>query len=144
MTRSLALAVVALVLAGCNGEESQQPRGPLAGRCGFPKRTTDGSEIPKEFLLEDIEVGRVEKTKERLIASLYVPHNVQDALKLYRAAVRDAGYEIIRLDNEGFEAEIYLRRDDDLAALQIRMSTCDDAVAVFVNVIRDAADPGLG
>ncbi|MDQ3939903.1 MAG: hypothetical protein M3238_00960 [Actinomycetota bacterium] len=144
MSRVVALCLVALSLAACDDDQATKPRGPLAGTCGFPARTTDAGDIPPEFVLDDAEVGRVESTKKRLIASLYVPHDVQGALRLYRTAVNDAGYEIIRLDNEGFEAEIYLRKADDLAALQIRMSTCDDAVAVFVNVIRDVANRGLG
>lgn len=60
---------------------------------------------------------------------------VQDALEDYHSIVDDNGFEIIQEDNEGFEAEIYLRRKEQLAAIQIRRSQCDDASVVFVNLV---------
>lgn len=128
------------VLVGCS-EEPQSSTRKLAGSCGFPARKTpvDPKGIPEEFLLEGVEVSKVQVTKKRLIAALNVHHGVQDALRLYRDVARDAGYEIIQVDNEGFEAEIYMRRGDDLGAMQVRMSTCKDAVAVYINIIRGAA-----
>ena len=56
-------------------------------------------------------------------------------MAFYRAAIKEAGYEAINIDNEGFEAEMYLRRKNKLAAIQIRTSTCDDRSIVFINEI---------
>jgi hypothetical protein len=60
---------------------------------------------------------------------------VEEALAFYEKAVKAGGYEVIQIDNEGFEAEMYLRRKNRLAAIQIRTSTCDDRSIVFVNEI---------
>lgn len=132
------------VLAGCPDEPSSSTLKKLAGSCGFPARKTpvDPKGIPKGFLLEGVEVSKVQETKDRLIAALNVPHGVQEALRLYREVVKDLGYKIIRVDNEGFEAEVYMRKGDDLGALQVRMSTCEDAVALYINIIRGAAANG--
>lgn len=64
-----------------------------------------------------------------------VPLSVQEAFDFYRKAVKEAGYESISVDNEGFEAELYLRRKKHLAAIQIRTSTCEDRAIVFINDI---------
>ncbi len=70
--------------------------------------------------------------------------SVQDALQTYHSIVTDNGFEIIQEDNEGFEAEIYLRRKEHLAAIQIRRSQCDDASVVFVNLVdQDQLGGGL-
>lgn len=137
----VAALIAVAVLAGCSEEPG--PSGPrkLAGSCGFPARKTpvapDG--IPEVFLLDGVEVSNVRNVKKRLTAALNVPHGVQEAFDLYTDAAKQAGYKIIQRDNEGFEAEIYMRRGDDLGAIQVRMSTCTDAVAVYLNVIRGAA-----
>ncbi|MEA2517204.1 MAG: hypothetical protein QOG16_1042 [Actinomycetota bacterium] len=69
------------------------------------------------------------------MTSINVKLTVGEALKFYKKAVTGAGYEIINSDNEGFEAEIYLRKKNRLAAIQIRTSTCDDRSIVFINEI---------
>ncbi len=129
------------VFVGCTDERQSATREKLAGSCGFPARKTpvDPKGIPEEFLLDGVEVSKVQITKKRLTAALNVPHGVQDALRLYRGVVQDLGYKIIQVDNEGFEAEVYMRKDDDLGALQVRMSTCENAVALYINIIRGAA-----
>ncbi len=69
---------------------------------------------------------------------------VQDALETYHSIVLEHGFEIIQEDNEGFEAEIYLRNKKHLAAIQIRRSQCDDASVLFVNLVdEDKLGQGL-
>ena len=141
MKRLVTVVTLMAVLIGCTEEPQSSARGKLAGTCGFPARKApvDPKGIPEEFLLEGVEVSKVQNTKKRLTAALNVPHSVQDALDLYRDVVKELGYQIIRVDNEGFEAEIYMRKGDDLAAMQVRMSTCENAVALYINIVRGAA-----
>jgi hypothetical protein len=61
---------------------------------------------------------------------------VQDALPRYKKAVREVGFEVVGEDNEGFEAELYMKRGERLGALQIRRTLCDDVSIVFVNIVK--------
>jgi hypothetical protein len=117
----------------------------LAGTCGFPKRTIqiDTSPLPESFIFEGVEVANFENKKKRLSAALNVPYGVQDALDRYLKASKEAGFEVIQEDNEGFEAELYLRKGPDAAAVQVRGSQCLDAVRVYVSIVRGAA-AGIG
>lgn len=72
-----------------------------------------------------------------------VQMGVQESLKTYHSIVTEHGFEIIQEDNEGFEAEIYLRKKKQLAAIQIRRSQCDDASVIFVNLV-DSDQLGAG
>jgi hypothetical protein len=67
---------------------------------------------------------------------LNIRMSVQDALPLYKRAIARAGFELVGEDNEGFEAELYLKRGKELGSLQIRTSVCSDASVVFVNVVK--------
>jgi hypothetical protein len=67
---------------------------------------------------------------------LNIQMSVQDAFPVYKKAVAQAGFELVAEDNEGFEAELYLRRGKELGSLQIRTSVCEDAAVVFVNVVK--------
>ncbi|MCA1695110.1 MAG: hypothetical protein LC749_10425 [Actinobacteria bacterium] len=69
------------------------------------------------------------------MTAINVPLSVGEAVTFYKRAVKEAGYEIINADNEGFEAEISLRKKNRLAAIQIRTSTCGDRSIVFINEI---------
>ena len=145
MTRVLAALLIVVALGACAKDgESDGPRR-IAGTCGFPKKTidVDTTALPKDFVFDGVEVANFEDKKTRLTAALNVPFSVQDALPRYRTASEKAGFEIIQEDNEGFEAEIYLRKGPDLASVQIRGSQCPDAVRVYVNIVRDAA-AGVG
>lgn len=78
---------------------------------------------------------RAQRERGGFLASLNLDLGVQDALTRYRKIIGDEGYEIIQQDNEGFEAEIYIRGGDELGALQIRTSQCDTKSVLFVNVV---------
>lgn len=92
--------------------------------------------MPEGFLLEDAQVTKVERTKERLTAAINNPHSVNESFTLYKEEVTDLGYDLVGQDNEGFEAELYLRKGKELGAVQIRSSRCDDATIVFVNLVQ--------
>jgi hypothetical protein len=75
---------------------------------------------------------------------LSVPLSVQEALPPYRKAVAEAGFDVVSEDNEGFEAEVYLKRGKRLGAIQIRRTLCDDVSVVFVNIVQgDFAMPSV-
>lgn len=67
---------------------------------------------------------------------LSVALSVQDALPLYKKAISGAGFDLVGEDNEGFEAELYMKRGERLGAIQIRRTLCDDVSIVFVNVVK--------
>jgi hypothetical protein len=141
--RALVAAVLtaALVAGGCS-EETPVDDQAIPARCGLPTPDpgADASVVAEAFLLGgDAEVTKTDKSKRGTIAALNVPYSVSDAFSRYSESVRQDGYQVVDDDFEGFEAEIYLRKGDDLGAVQIRRSTCDDASIVFVNVIKQAA-----
>lgn len=80
-------------------------------------------------------MSRAKRTQARVIAVLDLPYAVQDALKLFREALPRTDFKIIQVDNEGFEAEIYLKAGDSLGVIQIRMSACPEASAAFINIV---------
>ena len=132
------MAVLALVvLVGCESSSPPSKEEGLSGTCGLPTPEPDRDEsiVPARFLPEGAEINRAERERGGFITAINVPLSVGEALAFYEAAVKEGGYEVIQSDNEGFEAEIYLRRGKKLAAIQIRMSTCDDRSIVFVNEI---------
>jgi hypothetical protein len=108
-----------------------------------PQANLDESLVPPLFLPDGAVLTRAQRERGGFLAAINVTLGVQDALRYYRRAVNDGGYEVIQADNEGFEAELYLRKGKFLAAVQIRTSKCDDESIVFVNVV-DAARLGGG
>ncbi|HYI44195.1 MAG TPA: hypothetical protein VE174_01865 [Actinomycetota bacterium] len=122
-------------LASCdsNGGAAQVP-----AECGLPTpdRDVDVQLVPAEFLLADAEVTKAQKTKERLTIALNNPHSVEESFVDYKRIMQGSDYAIVGEDNEGFEAEIYLKKGKELGAIQIRSSRCPDATVVFLNFVR--------
>ena len=137
--------LVVVVLLGVACDENGEDGSARPADCGLPspEADVDVSLVPEVFLPDEAEVLRAERERGGFLAMIGVPLGVQDALGFYRRAVRSARYEVIQADNEGFEAELYLRKGKFLAAIQIRTSKCDDESVVFVNVV-DAAQIGGG
>ena len=81
------------------------------------------------------EISNAQPERGGFLTAINVKLGVQGAVDFYKTALKENGYEIINLDNEGFEAEIYLRKKDRLASIQIRTSTCDDRSIVFITEI---------
>lgn len=92
--------------------------------------------MPPEFLVDGVEVAKVLVTKKRVSAALNNPRSVNESFEAYGKAARAAGFEVVGKDNEGFEAEIYLKKGTDLGAIQIRTSRCPEASVVFVNIVQ--------
>ena len=140
---SIALAsLVALSLSACNDETGGSEKRTIPENCGLPTAPPDmiESRVPDEFLLGgDGKVSGVQKVAGGMVTTINLPYGVQEALPLYREAIRTAGFDLKSEDNEGFEAELYFEGNGFLAALQIRTSTCRNASLAFVNMIREAA-----
>lgn len=127
-----------MLLVACSGEPTENPPG-LSGTCGLPTPDPDAerddSLVPRFMLPEGADIAKSEAERGGFITAINVPLSVQEAFDYYVPTVKKNDYEVIQTDNEGFEAELYLRRGKKLAAIQIRMSKCDDRSIVFVNEI---------
>lgn len=125
-----------VLLAGCDPAQTPEEDG-LSGTCGLPTPEPDRDEsvVPETLLPQGAEINRAQKERGGFTTAINVPLSVGAALAFYKKAVAQAGYETIQVDDEGFEAEMYLRKRKKLAAIQIRMSTCDDRSIVFVNEV---------
>lgn len=142
MGRALGKGLLALFIAvaagACGGAE--ESAGPFPPECGLPSPRPDAEKrrdlIPEEFLLDGEAVIRaIEKDGSRIVAQLNLPFTVDEAFERYRGDAKEK-YKEITVDNEGFEAEIYLRaiENDTLAAIQIRKPRCEVATSAFVSI----------
>ena len=138
-----ALLVLAAVVVGCSGEE-KRAEGGLSGTCGLRKvaKDVDEEKVGEEFLLDGVEIAKTQDIKGRFIATVNAPYKVNDAYRRYQEQVKEAGWDIVTQETEGFEAEIYLSNEENLGAVQIRTSTCEGKAVVYVSIVdRDEAAP---
>ena len=127
-------------MGACEGATETPPLDEgLSGSCGLPTPdpVADRNDelVPEALLPPGAEIAKSTAERGGFLTAVNVPLSVADAFAFYRKAVKEAGYEAISIDNEGFEAELYLRRKGHLAAIQIRTSTCGDRSIVFINDI---------
>jgi hypothetical protein len=110
----------------------------VPAECGLPTPDPDvqADLAPAGFLLSGSEVTKARETKRRLTVAVNNPHSVADSFLQYKKIMRNGDYAIVGEDNEGFEAEIYLKKGSELGAIQIRASRCPDATVVFLNFVR--------
>jgi hypothetical protein len=137
-----AVLAAALVAGGCSEQAPVDDDPAIPAGCGLPTPDpgVDASVVAEVFLLGgDAEVTKTKKSKRGILAALNVPYSVSEAFSRYSDSVKEGGYEVVDDDFEGFEAELYLRKGDDLGAVQIRRSTCEGASVVFVNIVKQAA-----
>lgn len=145
MKRVAALMLIAIVFGGCAGEEKKTTEPGLSGSCGLRKvaRDVDESRVSEEFLLDGAEVARTEDLKDRFIATINAPYSVNEAYRTYLRQAKAAGWDIVTHETEGFEAEIYLTDPKRLAAVQLRTSTCEGKIVVYVSIV-ERADEARG
>src|SRR5688500_10977509 len=131
-----ALLVLAIAMAGCSGDEERSEPG-LSGTCGLRKiaKSVDEERVSEEFLLEGVELARTQEIRGRFIATINAPDSVDAAYRRYQDQVEDAGWDIVHQETEGFEAEIYVSDRETLGAIQIRTSTCEGKVVVYVSIV---------
>jgi hypothetical protein len=135
----LAVATALFLLASCGGGENPSGDVDLQKDCGFPtpRGDLDASLVPAALLMDGAVIFRMQTRQGRRVVGLSVPHGVQEAFDYYRKAAKEVGYDVLQMDNEGFEAEIYLKAGRELAAFTIRSSVCEGAVAVYLNLPLD-------
>jgi hypothetical protein len=132
------LAAVVVAAAACS-ENGSARSGPLTipTGCGLPtpKASIDESLVPAGWMTEGAELTSASRGKGRLVFGVNVPFSVVESLRRYREIVLELGFDVVSVDNEIFEAEVYFERDRRVGAIQIRRSGCEDASAVFVSVV---------
>lgn len=77
------------------------------------------------------------QVKEKFVSTEgYDERSVEELFDAARPALTDNGFDVVNSDYEGFEAELYFAKGDDLAGiLALREAVCDGYVKV--NVIYD-------
>jgi hypothetical protein len=140
MARPLVLPVVAALLlatlGACDGGGSDKEE-LFPAECGLPSPgpKVDASGIPEQYLLDGQAVVRkVTERNDLFVVALNVPLTVNAAYGAYLDALGPPRYKVITKENEGFEAEIYLRdaEQGNLMAVQIRQPQCIEAVSVYI------------
>jgi hypothetical protein len=101
-----------LALAGCGSSattsaSSDDGCSPPAGY--RPLR----AELPRGLAPGGTLVSNVQRSGRTTTGDLFFTDDVNGSFLTLRAATENAGYEPSRLDNEGFEAEVQVRRPDD-------------------------------
>lgn len=128
---------MAIGAAGCT--QSEEPKDPaLSGTCGLPKvsKKVDESLVSDEFRLDGGEIARTQDRKGRFIATINAPYSVNEAYRTYQDQIADSDWKIVTHETEGFEAEIYLSDPKRLGAIQMRSSTCENKIIVFVSIVQ--------
>lgn len=136
--------VVAVALAACSPPKDEDEGEPgLSGTCGLRKmaKDVDESRVTEEFLLDGVEIAKTTEIRGRFIATINAPYSVNEAYRAYRPQVQEAGWDIVNHETEGFEAEIFLTDRSRLAAIQIRTSTCEKKIVVYVSIVERAKAP---
>lgn len=132
-----ALVVLAIAATGCSDDKKRPEEEGLSGTCGLRKvaKEVEEERVAPEFLLEGVEIANTQNVRDRFIATVNAPYAVNDAYRRYLDQVKQAGWDIVTHETEGFEAEIYLSDPKHLAAVQIRTSTCESKAVVYVSVM---------
>ncbi|MDP9067280.1 MAG: hypothetical protein M3N53_02890 [Actinomycetota bacterium] len=136
------LLTVIVAAAGCERDGPTVQAAPDFRKCGLPApdRDADPTLVPAPYLLDgEASVNKTDVVKGRVIAALAVPFSVNESFVRYKEAVAETSMEVLQEDNEGFEAELYLQEGKQLGSLQIRSSTCENAVIVYLNLPAEKA-----
>ena len=137
MARALAAGLLCLVaLVGCSSDAATE-EGVIPEECGLPSPgpNVDASGVPKQYLLDGQAIVRkVTERNDLYVVALNVPLTVNASYGAYLDALAPPRYIVITKENEGFEAEIYLRdaESENLMAVQIRQPQCVEAVSVYI------------
>ena len=129
--------LLAALLGACSQGAGGGPEAAPAN-CGLltPKPSADPEQIPASLRLGGAaEVATTELREGRLLAAMNVRMTVDESLAAYKEALGESGLEILQEDNEGFEAELYVKDGKELGSVVIRRSLCEDAVVVYLNLV---------
>jgi hypothetical protein len=131
--------VVAAVAAGCGGggdattstrDEPQvasavPQKGPdgleaVVKRCQISKQRSPSPDVvPNEFKPARTRVISASKTSGGFQARLLYDHSVTTVFAAVRRAATAAGYEVVREENEGRDAELFLQRNGTPAEVRL-------------------------
>ncbi len=145
--RSALVAVAALTaLAGCAGGNgnSGAKLGAFPPECGLPSPQPDQQveRVPEGFLLDgEVEIITAQESGGGFIASFSVPYPVPEAFDRFKGAARDMGYDVVQEDFEGFEAEVYVKKGNELGVVQVRTSRCNEASLALINIVDQRRAP---
>ena len=78
------------------------------------------AELPSGLAPAGTLVANVRRSGRTTTGDLFFTDDVNGSFLTLRAATENAGYEASLLDNEGFEAEVEVRRPDDQLAIKLR------------------------
>ena len=142
-TRSAIAAALLLLCLGCSSNEPSAKETIDLAKCGLPTPNpdADGTLLPEPFLLGgEAEVIEVELEEGRVIAGYGLRLSVDQAFDRIKTAIPEASFELLQEDNEHFEAELYIKKGKELGSIQVRGSTCPDAVIVYLNLPHERAE----
>jgi hypothetical protein len=153
------LTVVALALAGCGGDGGEPAAAPtrppadnaLAQRCDLSPatyRATPADAVPEGLAPPGAVIAVAERHGPIVRAVLHVPESVPAGLQDMAAAARSHGYHIDFMENENFEAELYLSGAGETVRFNLEAADrCRDAMRVTMTrapgetVVRGALGP---
>lgn len=148
-SRWLALALVTLLLAACGGsddpsDQAGAPQDPAVCSTDEPVAQQDLALLPEGLPLD--EWGTVVKVAEKLgyvgaeaISELTIVELYPEIAR----AVRAGDYATISGENEGFEAEIFFQKGDDLGTFLLRKGPCKGQVRIKL-IYGHAPEKGKG
>ena len=124
------LVAFPLLLAGCGGDEPRARETPCPRAASVESPGTIPKVLDQTFRGDVVEVGRRRGfTAVKLITT-------ETIVELYPQLARgliEGGHEIVRGDNEGFEAEIFFAlRDGRAGRYVLREGPCPDDVTVHI------------
>lgn len=136
LRQGYAILAAALALSACSGGDKAASRFPEECVLPSPDRDVDMSLVDDRFVLPGSVVRQVLDEDGLLVIALNVPFGVTESLERYKDRLGPPEYSVVSEDNEGFEAELYLRDTErgNLLAVQIRQPRCTEASGVFVQV----------
>jgi hypothetical protein len=90
-----------------------------------------------------VELTEVKVKDEFVSTEGYDRRSVEELFDDVRPVLADNGFDVVNSDFEGFEAELYFAKGDDLAGIvALRESACDGYVKV--NVLYDPLETAAG
>jgi hypothetical protein len=136
VTRGRSAALIALVLVTLvgvalsqGGDDGTETATSVTGEgCGLRPRdpALDPAELPDFARFEGVEIVALDDSRGSLTGAVNVPLSVAGLLAEMRERIDTGGYEVIHEDDEGFEAEIFIRGANDAGIVRIARSLCRD------------------
>ena len=112
--------------------------------CTIPPAIDPPSNLPADFPQpEGVALTEFQVKKEFVATEGYDRRSVDELFDAAGPALTDNGFDVVNSDYEGFEAELYFAKGDQLAGIvALREAVCDGYVKV--NVIYDPLETKAG